>query len=130
MFFKIDILKKFAIFTRKYLCWNHFLIGFFKNNFFYKTPLVGAFGITFYIYGKKFLKIVNKLFPPWWAANFHILSKGEYISFHFVFNTTKKSALSQQQKHTKSYIICSKLKKTERRGCWLWTAKDFLIMFK
>ena len=51
------------------------------------------------------------------GSKFPQFLKGEYISFHFVFNTTKKSALSQQQKHTKSYIIRSKLKKTERRGC-------------
>ena len=66
MFFKIDSLKSFAIFTGKHLCWGLFLIKLhtfrpatflkrdsntgvscayceiFKNSFFYRNPLVAA----------------------------------------------------------------------------------------
>ena len=58
MFFKIGVLKNFANFTRKHLCWSFFLIKLqalfnkvsceisqiFKNTFFNKTPLVAASG--------------------------------------------------------------------------------------
>ena len=48
MFFKIDVLKNFASFTGKHLCWSLFLMKFF-----YKTPLVAAsihvtFQVSFY----------------------------------------------------------------------------------
>ena len=65
MFFKIGVLKNFAIFSGKHLCWSPFLINkpeglqryqketptqvcsceyceIFKNSFFYRTPLVAA----------------------------------------------------------------------------------------
>ena len=54
MFFEIGVLKNFAIFRGKHLCWSVFLIKLqacnfpvniaknFKNSFFYKTPLVAA----------------------------------------------------------------------------------------
>ena len=54
MFFKIDVLKNFAIFRGKYLCWSLFLIKlqtcnfpvnigkFFKNTFFNKTSPVAV----------------------------------------------------------------------------------------
>ena len=66
MFFKIGVLKNFAIFTRKHLCCSRFVIKWkafrsatllketprqvfsyeyceiFKNRFFYRTPLVAA----------------------------------------------------------------------------------------
>ena len=54
MFFKIVVLKNFAIFTGKHLCWSLFLINlqacnfsvniaqFFKNSLFEKTPAVNA----------------------------------------------------------------------------------------
>ena len=32
MFFKIDVLKNFAIFIGKHLCWSLFLIAFFNNS--------------------------------------------------------------------------------------------------
>ena len=58
VFSKIDVLKNFANFTRKHLCWSFFLIKLqalfnkvsceisqiFKNTFFNKTPLVAASG--------------------------------------------------------------------------------------
>ena len=58
MFFKIGVLKNFANFARKHLCWSFFLIKLqalfnkvsceisqiFKNIFFNKTPLVAASG--------------------------------------------------------------------------------------
>ena len=31
MFFMIGVLKNFAIFTEKHLCWSHFLINFIKK---------------------------------------------------------------------------------------------------
>ena len=54
MFFKIGVLENFSIFTGKHLCWSLFLketptqvfsceyCEFFKNNFFYRTPMVAA----------------------------------------------------------------------------------------
>ena len=55
IFFKIGVLKIFAIFTGKHLCWSLFLIKrdsntgvfpwilqIFKNSFFYRTPPVAA----------------------------------------------------------------------------------------
>ena len=56
MFFKIDLRKNFAIFTRKYLYWRPATLlketptkvlsceycEIFKNSFSYKTPLVAA----------------------------------------------------------------------------------------
>ena len=57
MFFKIRVLKHFAILTGKHLCWSLFLITYKKKNptkvlsceyseifkkFFYRTPLVAA----------------------------------------------------------------------------------------
>ena len=65
MFFKGGVLKSYAIFTRKHLCWSHFLIKFqsfrpatlkvtpmkvfycdyckiFKNSFFHRTPPLPA----------------------------------------------------------------------------------------
>ena len=58
MFFKIGVLKNFANFARKHLCWSFFLVKLqalfnkvsceisqiFKNTFFNKTPLVAASG--------------------------------------------------------------------------------------
>ena len=68
MLFKIGILKNFAIFTGKHLCWSFFLIKLqafrpeketptqvfsceyceiFKNTFFYRTPPVAAFLLSY-----------------------------------------------------------------------------------
>ena len=62
MFFKIDVLKNFSIFTGKHLCWSLFFIKLFikeesptqafsceyceilMNRFFYRTPSVAACG--------------------------------------------------------------------------------------
>ena len=57
LFFKIGILKNFAIVTGKHLCWSHFLIKVtpaqvfsyeycenFKRSFFSRTPLVAVSG--------------------------------------------------------------------------------------
>ena len=57
MFFKIDVLKNFTIFTGKHLCWNKFIkkrlqltffsyeyCKIFKNRCFYRTPPVVVSG--------------------------------------------------------------------------------------
>ena len=57
LFFKIGVLKNFAIFTGKHMCWSIFLIietptqvfsrqycKNFKSSFFYRTHLVAASG--------------------------------------------------------------------------------------
>ena len=73
IFFKICFLKNFANFTRKHLCWNHFLIKLqtwrsaillkrdsntdvsweiweiFKNTFLYRTPLVAELIVIIFI---------------------------------------------------------------------------------
>ena len=77
MFFKIGVLKNFAIFTGKHLCWKacHFIkkrlqhkcftvnITKFKNNFFYRTPLVAASERTLLrMYSKNFPNLFNQMF--------------------------------------------------------------------
>ena len=77
MFFKIGVLKNFAILTGKHLCWKacHFIkkrlqhkcftvnITKFKNNFFYRTPLVAASERTLLrMYSKNFPNLFNQMF--------------------------------------------------------------------
>ena len=86
MFFKISVLKNFAIFTGKHLCWGLFLTKWqawrdaiywketstqvlsceyceiFKNSFFHRTPLVAAFVLRNYLWWcNLFLAILPKI---------------------------------------------------------------------
>ena len=76
MFFEIGVLKNFAIFKGKHLCWSLFLINIvniakylIKNSFFHKTPPVAA--------SEKFINFPGK--HQWQRRN----------RFIFLINTTE-----------------------------------------
>ena len=67
MFLKIDVLRNFASFTRKHLCWSLFFNKVagevFKNTFFYRTPPVAAF----VVFGTKQLNIQCYIDNNFWG---------------------------------------------------------------
>ena len=84
MFFKIGVLKKFATFTGKHLCWP-------LQAFFYRTPTVAASGfsrqqILFFFFWYLLLTVAPAFFPN----SFENMS-GNFRSSHW--NSLKKGVL-------------------------------------
>ena len=59
MFFKIAVLKNFAIFARKHLWWIVFLINRFNKNTYFEIHLETAASITKYHHSELVMKNVH-----------------------------------------------------------------------
>ena len=71
MFFKLDVLKTFAIFTGKHLCWSHFLTFFY--NFIKKRLQYRRFPVK-NIYFEEYQQIFTK------RSILHVWQRSEYAS--------------------------------------------------
>ena len=113
MYFRISVLKKFAMFTRKHLCWSLFLINMqawrpatllkrdsntvfsweifkiFKNIFFYRTRSVAASGNISWTLSLFHLRTMNGVIS-WYALAleclFYFIACVSFLSVSFFFS--------------------------------------------